>query len=198
MSAVSEGCEHRETARRSTQKKSGNTALSAEAGVKNGRTENRSDGTCFNCGKTGHYRADCWRPGGGKEGQGPGPGQRRGEYLQQSSAIAATQGDSQGECAFATSDMVNIAKQLNVPTARRSAIIDSRATSHFSPDYSKFTDYVTIKPIEVHTVDGGILSAIERGNVRVDLPLGAARTTATLRAVRPTPKRAFTLLSPNR
>src|SRR5258705_6175566 len=198
IDVVSEEYEHREITSRSTQKKSGNTALSAEAGAKNGRTENRSEGTCFNCGKTGHYRADCWRPGGGKEGQGPSPGQRRGANLQQSCAIAATRDDYQVECAFATSDMVNIAKQLNVPTARRSAIIDSGATSHFSPDYSKFTDYVTISPIEVHTADGGILSAIGRGNIRVDLTLGSARTTVTLKNVLHTLDMVFTLISTNR
>ena len=26
---------------------------------------------CYNCKKKGHYKTECWAPGGGKEGQGP-------------------------------------------------------------------------------------------------------------------------------
>src|SRR5258705_12353065 len=47
INVVTEEYEHRQIASRSTQKKSGNSALSADAGAKNGRTENRSEGTCF-------------------------------------------------------------------------------------------------------------------------------------------------------
>ena len=31
----------------------------------------KKDVECFNCHKKGHYAADCWAKGGGKEGQGP-------------------------------------------------------------------------------------------------------------------------------
>ncbi|KAF8811780.1 hypothetical protein BYT27DRAFT_7221343 [Phlegmacium glaucopus] len=36
-----------------------------------GSSSKKSSIECFNCHKKGHYAADCWAPGGGKEGQGP-------------------------------------------------------------------------------------------------------------------------------
>ena len=38
------------------------------SGAEKGKKKNVE---CFNCKKRGHYKSDCWAPGGGKEGQGP-------------------------------------------------------------------------------------------------------------------------------
>src|SRR3981189_1290639 len=92
------------------------------------------------------------------------------------------------EYAFTTSDMCSIANQLKIPITSRGAIIDSGATSHFCPDQTKFVDFVAIDPLEVHTADGSSISAIGHGSVRIELPLGAERTTANLKHALYTPK----------
>ena len=36
-----------------------------------GSKKSKKDVECFNCDKKGHYKRDCWAPGGGAEGKGP-------------------------------------------------------------------------------------------------------------------------------
>ena len=59
---------------------------------------------CFNCKKGGHVIADCWAPGGGKEGQGPK--QQKAGKGKASANVASTSGSSQSspreEYAFIT------------------------------------------------------------------------------------------------
>jgi hypothetical protein len=58
-------------------KKGANSALSASAKGNGGKGRNSKsaptnpDAVCYNCECKGHYKEDCWRKGGGKEGQGP-------------------------------------------------------------------------------------------------------------------------------
>ena len=42
-----------------------------KGGSKGGKPGDKKSETCFNCGKPGHRKADCWAPGGGKANSGP-------------------------------------------------------------------------------------------------------------------------------
>ena len=52
-------------------KKDDNVAFSAAEGSSKKKPKGKKKGNCHNCGKPGHYKADCWEEGGGKEGQKP-------------------------------------------------------------------------------------------------------------------------------
>jgi len=54
---------------RSSKKEEENAAFSTEEG--NGRKGNNRKGKCYNCGKPGHRKDNCWEEGGGKEDQQP-------------------------------------------------------------------------------------------------------------------------------
>ncbi|OJA11515.1 hypothetical protein AZE42_10947, partial [Rhizopogon vesiculosus] len=205
MSVISEEYEHRVIVNPTTSKKGGNTALMAGENPNRSKGQNgggNSNATCYNCNNVGHVRANCWSKGGGKEGQRPQrQGQRHGNSWRPA-ANAVTQSTSMTTTAenyaFATSDLANVAKQINIPVERCGAIVDSGATSHFCPDRSKFTTFVPIELQNVHTADRSSISAIGRRDVLIDLPLGNTSTQVTLKDTLYTPKMAFTLISTNR
>ena len=76
-------------------------------------------------------------------------------------------------------------------------IIDCSASSHFSPDKSKFVNFTTIVPEPIKAADGHTFSAIGCGDLIVTLPGkdGSKGPPITLRKVFYAPKMAFTLVS---
>ena len=76
MLTVTEEYERRNL-KNKTGKKDENAAFysnDSEKGGKGGSSTTNSkkkNVTCHNCQKKGHYKSECWAPGGGKEGQGP-------------------------------------------------------------------------------------------------------------------------------
>jgi hypothetical protein len=73
--------------------------------------------------------------------------------------------------------------------------MDSGATSHFCPDRTKFIIFEAIKAQDICTADGTTISALGRGDIKVDLPLGNTYTTVTLKNTLYTPKMVLTLIS---
>ncbi|OJA18740.1 hypothetical protein AZE42_12915 [Rhizopogon vesiculosus] len=151
ISFVSEEYEHCQlTAGTHTSKKGSNAAFNADSNHQNtprakGPTP---DTVCYICNKKGHFKSDCWGPGGGKEGQAPRNSRRS---LRQTASIVAVP-ETQKDFAFASTDAT--------PIGERCAIIDSGATSHFCPDRSKFVTFSEIEPQEVCTAGGTCISAI--------------------------------------
>ncbi|KAF8228149.1 hypothetical protein L208DRAFT_1173324, partial [Tricholoma matsutake] len=51
-------------------------------------------------------------------------------------------------------------------------IIDSSATSHFSPEKSKLINYYEISPEPIQAADGRTSNALGKGDMKTDLPMG--------------------------
>src|ERR1700677_1294431 len=116
-------------------------ALTADASK---RKKSKRDVECFNCKKRGHFKADCWAKGGGKEGQGP---KRRG---QQESAASANQQQQQqpdieawAAIQEAPEDECDESNFACKPRTE-SELYDSGASCHMSPFRHQFITYRAI------------------------------------------------------
>ena len=163
----------------------------------------KSNVECWNCHKIGHTKEDCWRPGGGAEGQGPhqnkgSKGSRQGPSANIANSILDS---SDKEFAFTvtcTSTFEDVATALySVPAIRRGAIIDSGASSHFCADRNKFNSFRPISQA-INAADGRTFQALGVGNVAIELPNGSKITKVILRDVLYAPDVAFTLISMSR
>jgi gag-polypeptide of LTR copia-type/Pol polyprotein, beta-barrel domain/Zinc knuckle len=136
---------------------------------------------CFNCDKPGHYKSECWAPGGGKEGQGP---KQKASKASGSSASVAAMTESQ-QYAFASA----INPSLTAPV-----LIDSGASSHFCPDRAKFSSICPAKS-SITLANGSVCEGLGKGIVLIDLPNGQTTTRVTLCDTIYTPAMTSTLIS---
>ena len=198
IQVITEEYEHRQLTGKLPTKRGGNSALTARSDNrragnsgtrKNSANSASADVECYNCHRKGHYKLDCWRRGGGKEGQKPQRQGRNDAAQPKQSASSASTTAPQEDFAFASMAVIP-----NSPEA----IIDSGATSHFCPDRSKFITFSDIPVQDVRTANGTTISAVGQGDIKIDLPLGDKTTRVTLKNVLYTPKMSLTLISANR
>jgi hypothetical protein len=142
--------------------------------------------------RKGHYKSDCWRKGGGKEGQGPH--QKKAKQTK-TAATAAAVTDSPDNYVFTLIDSAQMPGEMSSPVTNRTAIIDSGATSHFCPDRAKFVTYTPINPLDIRTADSTIIDAIGCGDVSIHLLLGSKRTRVTLKDALHMPKMSYMLMA---
>jgi hypothetical protein len=77
INLITEEYEHRLLTDSKAEKRGGSALSANESGHRrkrgsaNNAHQNNQETVCYNCNWKGHYKQDCWRPGGGKEGQGP-------------------------------------------------------------------------------------------------------------------------------
>ena len=71
INLITDDYDRRIVTRKKGRKDDKDVAFSAEGASQSGKSGGRKDVKCHNCGKKGHFKADCWAKGGGKEGQGP-------------------------------------------------------------------------------------------------------------------------------
>ncbi|CDO78280.1 hypothetical protein BN946_scf184674.g2 [Trametes cinnabarina] len=71
MEALADEYERRTLRAKSAKRSTDSADIAMSASDQNGKKKSKKNIECFNCKKRGHYKSECWAPGGGKEGQGP-------------------------------------------------------------------------------------------------------------------------------
>jgi hypothetical protein len=180
------------------------TALYVKAGKgqKGKEKKKKRDVKCFNCHKLGHMIAECWRPGGGKEGQGPHQKKKGSQSNMAATAMEEDENftflttaiESLNLALRCTSEYKDLAAALPDDAEQsKDAILDSGANWHFCPFKGMFTGFresnTTFK-----TADGNLLQAEGSGDLRVELPNGSKMMTVMLKNVLYAPTLHFTLI----
>jgi transposase InsO family protein len=112
------------------------TALYSKGKEKQGATKDKE---CYNCKKKGHFSADCWAKGGGKEGQGP-KGRKGGKKNRANQAEDVN--SSLNDVCYMASNSREISKY--------DWLLDSATTSHVCPIREAFVEF---RPVE-ETLNG--------------------------------------------
>ena len=93
-----------------------------------------------------------------------------------------------------TSDYANVADSSKLPKSKFGTCLDSGASTDYSPDWTKFTNYQAIKK-DITTADGRTLKAVGMGDLHLELPNGSKWMQVIFKNTIHAPNMAFTLLS---
>jgi Reverse transcriptase (RNA-dependent DNA polymerase)/gag-polypeptide of LTR copia-type/Zinc knuckle len=170
---------------------SSDTVLAAQKGKQKHKKSKSAGKKCFNCGKEGHIKADCWAEGGGKEGQGP-----KQKNKDKSANVAIGGADGNHYAFTCTSDCANAA--IEMAGDRIKGVMDTGASDHFCPERDKFVNYKPKPTSPIYAADGRALNAIGEGDITCWISNGEGRTHITLKKAIHAPDMANTLISVGR
>ena len=151
---------------------------------------------CANCKRTGHKKEDCYRKGGGKEGQAPWEKKTKDSDAKANAAESTDADEDDVSLAVQCCPTEPLEALASVPSEGH-VIIDSGATRHFTPNRSDLTNFSEIPPRPIKAANGLLLQATGRGDLKLLLPMGKGcqPTKVTLRNVYYAPDFAFTMVS---
>lgn len=111
----------------------------------------KKTGACHNCGKMGHWIAEC-----------PARGQDNTERYRSHRANVA-QNDDDGDYLF------SVGWSKSADNAEEVWLVDSGATQHMTCSKKFMTNYKVFSPIDVHLADDGVVQAIGCGDIMMSM-----------------------------
>ena len=165
---------------------------------------------CYNCGKKGHYKSECWAKGGGDEGGGLRRGKSSKEDASQAknqknkpeawAAIEVMDGPAGEAASNATTGHTqgHVPMQADHPTPGRTCeLYDSGAMCHMLPYHEHFKAYHAIPLRTITAADKRVFYAIGIGDLEIEVPNGMSSTLITLKDVLHAPDMGITIVSIN-
>ena len=140
----------------------------------------KQSGTCFNCGKRGHYARDCRSKR--KDTKQP--------HQQQQQANKAENNSNNSN-----NNQFLLVAALASSTKSDAWYIDSGASQHYAHSNSAMTNYTTIPPVKIYLGNDSTLEAVGKGDLEMDVWNGKGWHTAQLQDVLHVPRMAKNLLS---
>jgi hypothetical protein len=141
---------------------------------------------CFNCGKEGHIKEECWSKGGGREGKGP-TRRKKGVRAHQTQESINT---SLNDFAYSTRESQEF--------SRYDWILDSATTSHICATREAFAQYTPLHDATIHGLGSHPITAQGRGTVTVNFNVDGKLIWHTLQEVLHAPDAENCLLSISR
>src|SRR5262245_30941426 len=189
--------DYRKKEQKSKKSKSGDQALN----VNKRKPGKNSNVKCNNCSRKGHVESDCFRPGGGKEGQAPWQKDQDKDKDKDKAKSANKVTDNnaksekgEGKYAF-TVFSKDDQHALTASADKSEAAVDSGASVHYCPDRSKFVTYEKVTGPAIYAADGRAMKAVGKGNIEIRLPNKGDHTKVTLQDVYHVPDMTTTLIS---
>ena len=188
-------------------------AATSKSKDKNGKGKTKAKAKAYctnpNCNKDGHMIDQCFEKGGGKEKEVHKWVKK--QAARKAASVSAHVADNvkkdkdknytmltysipdDSSTLIVTSDFKS---EAHATSGANGIILNSGASSHFTPNRLKLMNYTDINPEPIRAADGCTFSALSKGDLKVELPNKNQKLTPiTLKNVYYSPHMVFTLMS---